>query len=93
MADAGDGLPLKAGSGGEQGPGGGEEDPLPSPLPQPRQDVAVEDRCRAAAAAGPRMHILALPVIEEKAAVLVVPGEIQSVLAEEVQHDPVPQVP
>lgn len=96
VADAGDGLPLKAGGGREQRPGGGEEHLPPSPLPESRQDIAVQHRRRAAAAAGPRVHVLPLPVVEQEAAVLVVPGEVQPVLPEEVQHDAVaqgPQVP
>ena len=91
MADAGDGLPLKAGGGGEQCPGGGEEHLPPLPLPEPRQDIAVQHRRRAAAAAASRMHVLSLPVIEQEAAVLVVPGEVQPVPPEEVQHDAVAQ--
>ena len=42
MADAGDRLPLEAGGGGQQGPGGREQNALPSAPVHLRQQVAVE---------------------------------------------------
>ena len=42
MADAGDGLALKAGGGREQCAGRGKDDPAPAALPHLREEIAVE---------------------------------------------------
>jgi len=52
VADGGDGLPLARRGGGEQRPGGGEENGLPLALPHLAQEIAVEHGGRAAAAGG-----------------------------------------
>src|SRR5699024_11955964 len=55
-----------------------------------------QHRRRTAAAAGPGVHVLILNIVEQQAAVGVVPAHIHSVPGEEVRHDLVtqgPQVP
>ena len=92
MADARDGFPLEAGGGGQQGAGGGEYHSLPAPGPHAGENVPVEDGGGAAAAGGPGVHVLVLPVVQQHAAVEVVAGEVQAVPAEEVQDDGVAQL-
>ena len=93
MADAGDGLPLKAGGGRQQRPGGGEDDALPPPGPQAGEQVAVEHRGGAAAAGGPSVHILGLAVVEQQTAVLKVFAQVDAVPGEKVPDDGVTQLP
>ena len=93
MADAGNGLPLKAGGGGQQRSGGGEDDALPTPGPQAGEQVAVEHRGGAAAAGGPSVHILGLAVVEQQTAVLKVFAQVDAVPGEKVPDDGVAQLP
>ena len=93
MADAGDGLPLKAGGGRQQRPGGGEDDALPPPGPQAGEQVAVEHRGGAAAAGGACVHVLPLPVVQQQSAVLEVLPHIDAVPGEEVPDDGMAQLP
>ena len=93
MADAGDGLPLKAGGGRQQRPGGGEDDALPPPGPQAGEEVAVEHRGGAAAAGGSGVHVLGLAVVEQQAAVLKILAQVHAVPGEEVPDDGVAQLP
>lgn len=92
MADAGDGLSLTGGDGGEQRPGGGEEEPLPPARPHPGEQIAVEHRRRAAAAGGPGVHVLPLAVVEQQAAVVKVGAHVHAVPGEEVPDDGVAQL-
>ena len=93
MADGGDGLSLKAGGRGQQGPGGGEDNFLPLPLPHPGEEIAVQYRGGAAAAGAAGVHVLLLPVVEEEAAVLEVFPHVNAVPGEEVPDDGVAQLP
>ena len=93
MADAGNGLPLKAGGGGQQRSGGGEDDALPTPGPQAGEEVAVEHRGGAAAAGGSGVHILGLAVVEQQPAVLEVFAQVHAVPGEKVPDDGVAQLP
>ena len=88
MADGGDGLPLARRGGGEQRPGGGEENGLPLALPHLAQEIAVEHGGRAAAAGGSGVHILVLPVIQQQAAVLELGAHVHTVPLEEVPDAP-----
>lgn len=92
MADGGDGLPLARRGGGEQRPGGGEENGLPLALPHLAQEIAVEHGGRAAAAGGSGVHILVLPVIQQQAAVLELGAHVHTVPLEEVPDDGVAQL-
>ena len=93
VADAGDGLPLKAGGGGQQRSGGGEDDALPTPGPQAGEQVAVEHRGGAAAAGGSGVHILGLAVVEQQSAVLEILTQVDAVPGEKVPDDGVAQLP
>ena len=92
VADAGDGLALKAGRGREQRPRGGKDDALPLPRPQPGEEVAVEHRRRAAAAGGSGVHVLPVAVVEQQAAVLKALPQLHAVPGEEVPDDGVAQL-
>ena len=93
MADAGNALPLKGRGGREQRPGRGKEDPFPAAGPHAAQDIAAEHRRRAAAAGGPGVHILLLPVIEQQAAVGVASAQVDSVLPKKIGNDVPAQLP
>lgn len=91
MANAGNGLPLEAGGGGEQGPGRGEDNAFEAALPETGEKVAVEDACRAAAAAAACVHVLLFPVIEQKTAVLEILSRPKAALFQQVPEDGVAQ--
>ena len=92
VADAGNGLPLEGGGGGEQGPRGREEHPPPFPRPQARQHIPVQHSGGAAAAGGAGVHVLGLPVIQQQSAVLVTVTQVDAVPLEKVPYDVVAQL-
>ena len=58
MANPGNGKSLLGGSGGEQGTGAAEQDPLQFPIPQTVQQITAEGDGTAAAAGSPCVYIL-----------------------------------
>ena len=72
MADAGDGLPLKGGGGGVEGPGGAEKDVAPLALPQAGQQKGGQHAGAAAAAGAAAVDVLTAGVEDQQAAVSVV---------------------
>ena len=91
VADGGDGFPLAGRYRGEQGAGGGKDDPLPAALAHLGEQVSVEHGGGAAAAGGAGVHILLLSVVEEHATVLIALVQFHAVPAEEVPDDGVSQ--
>mgnify|MGYP002983797421 CR=1 FL=1 len=92
VADGGNGFPLTGGDRGEQGAGGGKDDPLPAALAHLCEKIAIEHRGGAAAAGGAGVHVLVLPVIEQQAAVLELGAQIHAVPLEKVTDDVVAQL-
>ena len=88
MADAGDALLLQRGGGREQRAGGSEEHAVPPALLQHGNDVAAEHGGAAAGAGTAAVHILALQIVEQQAAVAVAAGEVQPLPPGQLQQDP-----
>ena len=93
VTDAGDGFPLEAGGGGQQGTGGSEENAVPAAPAHLRQQVSVQHGGGAAAAGGACVHVLPLPVVQQQSAVLEVLPHIDAVPGEEVPDDGMAQLP
>ena len=87
MADAGNALSLADRGGGEKGSRGAEEKAVPASRAQAVQQPAAEDGSAAAAAGTTRVYVLPLPVIEKKAAVVVIGRDVRTVPEKEIQNN------
>ena len=53
----------------------------------------AQDRCRAAASAGPGVHVLALDIVEEHSAVLVILAHVDAIVFKKFGNNLVPKYP
>ena len=86
MTDGGNRFPLLSGGGREKGAGGAEQDVVPPALPHPVEQIAGQNHGGTAASGAAAVDVLLFQIVNHGAAVVII-GQLNTVLVEEIQND------